>query len=74
VAQAIGASTEILITGPAQAKEEFMAFLRSHEPRLATQVLGLEPLDHPSEPQILAFARRYFRAKDRLLGDPEIRT
>jgi stalled ribosome rescue protein Dom34 len=69
VTEAIGDSREILIVGPAQAKDEFAVYLRKHSPEVAKHIVGIEPLDHPTDPQIAAFGRKYFRAKDRLLGD-----
>jgi hypothetical protein len=30
-------------------------------------VIGVETVDHPSDAQLVAFARKYFVAKDRLL-------
>ncbi|MGA2549144.1 MAG: translational machinery protein [Burkholderiaceae bacterium] len=68
VATALGDSLEILVTGPAQAKSEFVSYVSAHAPAVASKIVGVEALDHPSEGQLLAFARKYFRAKDRLIG------
>jgi stalled ribosome rescue protein Dom34 len=65
----ISGSDEILIVGPGEAKAEFASYFTSHAPDVAQRILGIETVDHPTDPQILAYARKYFRAKDRMLGD-----
>jgi stalled ribosome rescue protein Dom34 len=56
----------ILITGPASAKLELRGFLVEHRPDLAQRISGVEPLDHPSDGALLALARRFFKADDRM--------
>ncbi len=56
----------ILITGPANAKLELRGFLVEHRPDLAQRISGVEPLDHPSDGALLALARRFFKADDRM--------
>lgn len=66
VAAALADAGEILIAGPAQTKRELKAFLDSRAPDIAAKVLGVEPLDHLSDGEILAFARRFFRRIDHM--------
>jgi stalled ribosome rescue protein Dom34 len=66
VATALSAAHEIVVTGPAQAKAELMEWMRRHAPQTAAKVLGVETLDHPTNGEIVAFAKRYFRARDRM--------
>jgi stalled ribosome rescue protein Dom34 len=56
----------ILITGPANAKLELKGFLVEHHPALAQRISGVEPLDHPSDGALLALARKFFKADDRM--------
>jgi stalled ribosome rescue protein Dom34 len=56
----------VLILGPAQTKSELKAFLDEHTPSIAAKVVAVEPLDQESEGQIIAFARKFFVASDRL--------
>jgi stalled ribosome rescue protein Dom34 len=58
----------ILITGPGTARNEFAGFLTEHHPKLAQRVWGIEPMDHPTRGQLIAAARKYFRAADRMHG------
>jgi len=65
VADALQSSHEILIVGHGTAKEEFASFIRDHAPALAPRIMGVETVDHPTKGEILAFARKFFEAKDR---------
>ena len=61
-------SGAILIVGPASAKHELFKFLLQRDTRLAARVVGVETLDHPSDGQIIAYARTAFRKSDRMAG------
>ncbi len=67
---AIGTQLEdagaILLAGPGQAKFELENYLQLHFPALATRVWGVETSDHPTDPQIVAWARDWFKAQDRM--------
>jgi hypothetical protein len=69
VATAVQGSPEILVVGPGTAKVAFMTDLEKRHSKVAKQVVGVESLDHPSDAELLAFARRYFRRVDALRGD-----
>jgi hypothetical protein len=60
-----GAGT-ILITGPAGAKQELLTYLTEQQPGMAARVAGVEPLDHPTDGELVAFARKFFKAADRM--------
>jgi len=66
VTNVLSSAQEIVLTGPAQAKTELEAWMRKHASETAAKVMGVETLDHPTDGEIVAFARRYFRAKDRM--------
>lgn len=55
------------VVGPAQAKLQLLKHLHAHDPHMASRVVGVETVDHPSDGQLVAYARKYFRAKDRML-------
>ena len=67
VGQFVENAHEILVVGPAQAKTEFVKYLQHHRPLLAKRIVGVETADHPTEGQLLDYARRFFRAADRML-------
>jgi stalled ribosome rescue protein Dom34 len=64
VALAIGGAQAVLVTGPANAKTEFVKHLHRHDPQLIERIVGVETVDHPSDGALLDHARRYFKAAD----------
>jgi stalled ribosome rescue protein Dom34 len=66
VANAIKDALEILIVGPGFEKLEFMKYLLKHQHLVAEKVISVESIDHPTDHQILAYARKYFLKADRL--------
>jgi DNA-binding MurR/RpiR family transcriptional regulator len=70
VAHAVADAREILIVGPAGAKLALMKHMQKHDAAVADKVVGIESVDHPSDGQLLAYARHYFVKVDNLRGDP----
>jgi stalled ribosome rescue protein Dom34 len=66
VSTALADAGAILVVGPGTAKTEFVAYAKEHAPLVAQRILGTETVDHPSDGQIVAHARKYFRAADRM--------
>ncbi len=64
VAVALAGAHEILITGPGQEKLAFSKHLKLHAPAIAARIVGVETVDHPSDGQLLAYARKYFLKVD----------
>lgn len=56
----------ILIMGPGKAKTVFKGYLDEHFPDIAHRVWDVRTSDHPSDAQIVAEARSWFRAQDRM--------
>jgi stalled ribosome rescue protein Dom34 len=56
----------ILIAGPASAKIELTSYLESAHPRIAARVSAVETMDHPTDGELLAHARHFFKADDRM--------
>ncbi|HCX66281.1 translational machinery protein [Parvibaculum sp.] len=67
VAEKLAGAGEILIVGPANAKLGFLNRLQKKHGAIAEHVIGIETVDHPSDGQLLDFARSYFRKADRML-------
>jgi stalled ribosome rescue protein Dom34 len=57
----------LLIIGPAQTKEEFVGFLRTKHPKLGALIVGVESADHPTDAELLAYARKHFKVLDRMI-------
>lgn len=64
VAHEIESAGKILITGPANAKTELFKHIQQHDPQLTSKIAGIQALDHPSDGELLAYARKYFKAAD----------
>ena len=67
VVEALTGAQEILVVGPAQAKLQLVKHIHSHDPAMSDKVVGVETVDHPTDGQLVAYARKYFVAKDRML-------
>jgi stalled ribosome rescue protein Dom34 len=68
VAHTLADAHEILIIGPAQTKQEFANFLRAKHATLGRGIVAVESADHPTDPEVLAYARRHFAAIDRMFN------
>jgi hypothetical protein len=64
--EAIGAAGAVLIGGPASAKHELFKYIQRHAPQMLSRIAGVETLDHPSDGELVAHARQFFRAADRM--------
>lgn len=70
LAKRISAASEILLVGPGLAKQEFKHHLeKHHHEAIAKKVVGMETVDHPTEKQVLATARKFFKKFDLYAGE-----
>lgn len=66
VVEALKPATEWLIMGPGTAKLELVKHIHKHDHGLEDRVVGVETSDHPTDKQIVAHARKYFEAADKM--------
>ena len=66
VAAALQSAKAILICGPGNARRALSRYLEERHPEIAKRVWEVMPMDHPTEGQIVATARKFFRAADRM--------
>ncbi|PKO92128.1 MAG: translational machinery protein [Betaproteobacteria bacterium HGW-Betaproteobacteria-1] len=66
VAAAVAGCGEILIVGPGTGKLELIKHMNRHDPAIAEKVVGVETVDHPSDGQLLAYAKKYFLRVDNM--------
>jgi stalled ribosome rescue protein Dom34 len=66
VARSLEGTEEILIVGPSTAKLEFLRYVHKHDPALEARVVGIETVDHPTDGQLVAYAKKYFKPSDRI--------
>jgi hypothetical protein len=60
VIQAVSDAEEILIVGPGSAKLELFKHAHSHDAKISEKIIGIETVDHPTDNQLLAHAKKYF--------------
>ena len=63
VIEVVKESKELLILGPGSAKLELI----QHDQQIAANIVGVETVDHPSDKEILAYARKFFYKADQML-------
>ena len=68
VAEALKGAQEILIVGPASAKLQLVKHIHAHDHGMVDKIMGVETVDHPTDGQVVAYARKYFVAKDQMLS------
>jgi stalled ribosome rescue protein Dom34 len=69
VAHHLMKASEVLVVGPGSAKLELIKHIHKHDPALTDKIVGVETVDHPTDPQLLAHAKKSFAKIDNLLGD-----
>ena len=69
VVDAIGDAREVLIAGPGDAKLYFRKDLEHRHTKVADRVVAMEAMDHPTNGELLAYARKYFKRYDALQGE-----
>ena len=56
-----------------EAKKEFDKYLDQHAEELKKKLIGVETMDHPTDGELLAHARKFLKAHDRMAPhDPRI--
>ena len=66
LARALDDAGEVIILGPSTAKLQFIKYVHEHARSLEPKIVGVETVDHPTDPQLVAYARTYFKAADRM--------
>jgi|SRR4051812_30593127 hypothetical protein len=61
VTSALTDAGEILIIGPAGAKAELSKFIHVHHPAIGKRIVAVEAADHPTDSQIIAYAKQHFK-------------
>jgi stalled ribosome rescue protein Dom34 len=57
---------QVLITGSHKGLSDFKHYVEKHRPEIAKRVIGYEVVDHPTEAELVAFARTAFDQYHRL--------
>ena len=70
VCNALAGIQEVLVVGPKTGIADFQHYVNKHRGETASHVVGYETVDHPTEKQLVAMARKYFLKFDRMSGVP----
>lgn len=53
---------EILLVGPGLGKDHFKKYLEEHNKDLSKKIIGIDTVDHPSDNELIAMAKKVFKA------------
>ncbi len=70
IAQALNGTHEVLLAGPGSARNEFREWCKAHAKAMAGVIVDSIATDHPSDKQLVALARQYFKKFDAMAADP----
>jgi stalled ribosome rescue protein Dom34 len=65
VTHALEQADEVLIVGPSTAKLHLIKYVSKTVPALEPRIVGVETVDHPTDREFAAYARKYFESTDR---------
>ena len=72
VAKALVGTREVLLTGPGLARNQFREWCTDHMVAVAANIVDSIAADHPTDAQLVAQARQYFKKFDNMAADPSM--
>lgn len=73
IAKALHGTHEVLVTGPGKARDEFRDWAQRHDAAMAHTIVDSVASDHPTDAQVVAMARQYFKKFDQMAVDPAVK-
>ena len=70
IAEALDGTHEVLVTGPGIARNEFRDWCTQHHDEVT--IVDSVSSDHPTDAQVVAMARQYFKKFDNMATDPSV--
>ncbi|MEN9436651.1 MAG: hypothetical protein RIR09_1306 [Pseudomonadota bacterium] len=70
IATALAGTHEVLVTGPGLTRGQFRDWCTQHHAVIAGNIVDSVSSDHPSDGQLVAMARQYFKKFDNMAGSP----
>ena len=68
VCDALDGIAEVLVTGGHTGLADFRHYVDKHRPLTAARIVGYEVVDHPTENQLVALARKHFVKYDQFVS------
>ena len=72
VAGALSGTHEVLLAGPGLARTQFREWCSHHQTNVAEMIVDSVAADHPSDAQLVALARQFFKKFDSMATDPSL--
>ncbi len=66
LSRSLDGAEKILVVGPSTAKLDFVRYVHKNEHLIEPHIVGVETVDHPTNGQLVAYAKQYFRMPVRL--------
>jgi hypothetical protein len=70
VCDALAGIPDVLAVGPKTGLAAFEHYATKHRPETASRIVAYDVVDHPTDNQLVALARKYFVKHDRMGGIP----
>jgi stalled ribosome rescue protein Dom34 len=64
LARSLAEYQHVLIVGPSTAKVAFVQYVHEHDRTLEPRIDGVETVDHPTDGQVAALGKRFFKLDD----------
>ena len=64
VTESIADAGAVVIVGPANAKNELVKHIKRVHPGMAIKIEGVETVDHPTDGELVSYARNYLKSAD----------
>ena len=72
IAEGLADTREVLLSGPGLVRNQFREWVGKHHSAVAAAVVDSVAADHPSDAQLVAMARQYFKKFDNMAADPSV--
>jgi stalled ribosome rescue protein Dom34 len=72
IARALSGTHEVLLAGPGIARNQFRDWCGAHQAAVAGAIVDSVTADHPTDAQLVAMARQYFKKFDAMAADPSM--
>ena len=72
IAGALTGAHEVLLAGPGLARNQFRDWCGIHHSAIAQTFVDSVTMDHPTDGQLVALARKYFKKFDGMAADPSL--
>lgn len=59
---------EWLIVGPGDTKKDFQKYVEGHAEMLASKLVGIGPMEDPTDDELVTAARQHFKALESVVG------